>query len=80
MKFRLVRVANGTALRTPEVIGTADRLPAVGKRFVLICKPLEAGDERRVITSRVQEWWETEGTIVFKTENSTYRLQEIIDA
>ena len=67
---------NDNALRTNDIEGNFAILPQVGKRFVIIGEPLEAGYGVRVVsTSPVQEInIEGNGAIVFRTLNSIYRL------
>ena len=65
-------------LRTKDVEGSADRLPAVGETFVLLSKPIEMGSTHRVIaTTPVTEIrHHTEnGSLEFWTKNSHYGLQ-----
>jgi len=65
-------------LRTDEVAGVAEELPAVGKCFAMIAAPLNENAFVRVVeTTQVKEIRShvEEGALEFWTENSHYGLQ-----
>lgn len=67
-----------THVRTASVVGTFEKFPTVGSAFAIVGDSLTHGPEMRrmVYTSRIREVTETKpGNIVFKTANSTYRLE-----
>lgn len=78
MKYhvKLTRVVNGSALRTDEVEGFTNALPAHGKCFQMAGESLTPGGIARVVTTSPVV--STEGldhdVLLVKTQNSTYRL------
>ncbi len=84
MKVKLTKLSNNhNNLRTKEVIGSADKLPVVGERFVMTSRPLDQGASVRLIsTSPVTGIYHDfnlhSELYTIKTENSTY-LIEVLD-
>jgi hypothetical protein len=73
----LSKVDGGSALRTEEVRGSAESGPRVGCRFTMTAEPLNPEAFLRVVTTSEVKSWDydaDEKHIVFRTENSTYRL------
>ena len=63
-------------LRTSEVEGESLALPTIGEGFILIGKSLtEGANARLVVTSEIKEVEQDGIDYVFKTLNSTYRLE-----
>ncbi len=76
-KVKLSKISkNENRLRTNEVEGQCEELPGVGQSFQMTAQGIEFGT-RWVCTSLVKALSEeasTDGSIVFVTENSEYRL------
>ncbi len=66
-------------LRSSEILGWAHDLPEYGKRFEMYSAPVDPDMDLRVIsTSPVAEIiGQDDETVVFKTQNSTYKLEQV---
>lgn len=78
MTIKMTRVQGGEALRTTEVIGTAD-FPVVGKVFMLVSKSLDPNMEIRLITTsnvvEVEYLPKRKGLVAHTRTGSKYLLQ-----
>lgn len=74
---RLTRVTSThDRLRTDEVEGQCIGLPVIGRDFILIGKPLVEGYAFRFIqTTPVKSLKLENGSMIFTTDNSTYKLE-----
>lgn len=76
MKGTLIkRFSTHNNLRTNEVAGEFEALPAVGKRFIMLAPPLEAGHLRQLVTTEVLNTYQVGHVISFCTQNSVYELR-----
>ena len=78
MKFKLKKLSNNeNKLRTNEVIGGSNVMPAVGEPFEIVGKPLEISEGMRVVcTSLVVSIEKTDNPQVqiIHTLNSVYEI------
>lgn len=71
----LSKIQGGYAIRTDVTTGTCNRLPAVGQMFEMFVSSGTSSDNYRwITTSSVKSVSEHDKTILFKTQNSTYRI------
>jgi hypothetical protein len=73
---------NTNAMRTKSMEGWSDELPTLGHSFIFTGKALTKGAyARMLLTSRVTKIVHElpQQSILFNTENSTYRFDYIID-
>jgi hypothetical protein len=72
--------SNHKNLRTDTVEGVTEMLPTVGESFILIGKPLTEGAIfRTVFTTEIQFVERMGNEIMFKTRNSTYKVEIITE-
>ena len=65
-------------VRTNIIIGQCESWPAVGQSFTMTAPPLHiAYGMRVVVTTPIVELEGSERLCVFKTHNSTYRLERV---
>jgi hypothetical protein len=76
-KVTLVRVRSShNRLRTASISGWCRTLPKVGARFFMTAEPLDPQKDVRMVTTSPVSSVSREGdTILFDTQNSTYRLR-----
>jgi hypothetical protein len=74
----LVRLRNGSALRTDFIVGWFVDPPTPGESFVFFGPPLDPKAVTRMVkTSRVVALRTIDDYFEFDTENSTYRLNDV---
>lgn len=74
---KLTRISsNHQNVRTDEIVGWCEELPAKGKAFHMQGPPLYSGDIRNMVTTPIIDTkavgW---GTVEFHTANSHYRFE-----
>lgn len=80
--LEFVESSKSQAMRTPEAQGEFEDFPSLGRPFRFFAESLTEGlDFRMIETSPVMgiTMGEETGVLLFRTENSTYRLRNLSD-
>ena len=91
MKVKITKVVNGSAMRTPSIVGKLAQTPTEGEPVIVISKGLDVeGSVRLFQTSPARkiralpvsseaEITAQEDKVLIETENSTYLLEFLIE-